>query len=81
MIAQARDLDDAEKFLEQSFKNSLKQIEENTKNTAESAYKLGLAKELNLEYKEALHFFKQAVEYGPENNLYLSALHRVIGIL
>lgn len=70
----AGDLDGAEKLLEQSFEKYSKQTAEASKKAAKSAYELGLIKELKLEYEKANAFFEKAVEYDPENGLYLNQL-------
>ena len=68
------DFDGAEKLLEQSFKQDLKKRQIADNKLAQSAYELGLVKELKLEYKNALFYFEKACKYNPENGLYLNEL-------
>ena len=68
------DFDGAEKLLKQSFQQDLKKKQIADNKLAQSAYELGLVKELKLEYKNALFYFEKAYKYNPENSLYLNKL-------
>jgi tetratricopeptide (TPR) repeat protein len=57
----------------------LKQINRAPKKfIAEGFYDLGLIKELKIEYKRALSYFKKAVQYDQENTLYLNQIGEVL---
>lgn len=64
------DLDDAERLLKLSL--NLKVVDEKRREAAADAFELGNLKEVQLEYRAAEGFYKQVVQLGPENSLYLT---------
>ena len=76
----ARDLEGAEKLLQQSLERKKQNIDEMKKAAASDSYELGLIKELQLDYHGARNYFKQALEYDSENSDYLNK-HGVILVI
>ena len=74
----AGDIEGAEKLYYESFEKNLKASAKRNEAIASSAYKLGSIKELQLEYKQALGFYNQAVQLNPENTTYLNGFGNIL---
>ena len=77
----AGDLEGAEKLLQQSLELKKLNIAEMKKTAASDSYELGFIKELQLDYRGAENYFKQALEYDAENSEYLNKYGLILGTL